>query len=417
MPQNKPRRSSPRAEPIDKRTAHNGAVTYTFQIDVGVNPDGTRDRQRFTHDTLPAARKQYRRLSTEVAEGKCIRHTPLTVSEAIDEWLASRRRNRRITLRGYRNDLRPARQYLGGHKLATLTKADVDKLVNWMLTQGRTSRRANSLSTRVTEFIGRHPEGVAAVVITTEFPNENVHATLSHLARIGRITRPRRAVYAPSPSQPAPDAPRGVKATTVRHTLSALSMVVQSYVNQDLLPRNVIAFVERPADEIPEDDDTTESAKSWTLDEAETFRKAASTHRLYACWLLSLYGARRSEVLGMRWTRFDGTAVKIRRGRVAVGNDVDESRAPPHPAQRTTQHIGLTHARDADPGPHRRRLARPRPDGLARHLLRRTARRPRGSRGNTFQVNREETRSIPRVGTLLAHWPLRAGFQRGENIL
>lgn len=30
-------------------------------------------------------------------------------------------------------------------------------------------------------------------------------------------------------------------------------------------------------------------------------------HRLYACWLLSMYGLRRSEVLGLRWADLSGT--------------------------------------------------------------------------------------------------------------
>ncbi|WP_280364030.1 hypothetical protein [Nocardia wallacei] len=76
-----------RAEPIDKRTAQNGAVTYTFQVDVGTKPDGTRDRQRFTYRTFAEARREYRRITTEVAEGRYIRLTPLTVDEGCDEWV------------------------------------------------------------------------------------------------------------------------------------------------------------------------------------------------------------------------------------------------------------------------------------------------------------------------------------------
>ncbi|MFQ6330942.1 hypothetical protein ACLMAL_33090 [Nocardia sp. CWNU-33] len=52
--------------------------------------------------------------------------------------------------------------------------------------------------------------------------------------------------------------------------------------------------MERPTDDINEDDDD-EQAKSWTVEEVETFREAVRNERLYACWLLSCYGARRSE--------------------------------------------------------------------------------------------------------------------------
>ena len=49
-------------------------------------------------------------------------------------------------------------------------------------------------------------------------------------------------------------------------------------------------------------------------------------HRLYACWLLSCYGLRRSEVLGLRWSAndFDAGVLSVRRGRVAVGTETVE---------------------------------------------------------------------------------------------
>jgi len=34
-----------RALPITKRVARNGKVSYTFQIDAGTKPDGSRDRR------------------------------------------------------------------------------------------------------------------------------------------------------------------------------------------------------------------------------------------------------------------------------------------------------------------------------------------------------------------------------------
>lgn len=90
------------------------------------------------------------------------------------------------------------------------------------------------------------------------------------------------------------------------------------------MPRNVIALVERPRDADPLAD--TDAARSWTLAEVERFRAAVSDERLYACWLLSMYGLRRSEVLGLRWEAVDldtGT-LRIRRGRVAVGSEAVE---------------------------------------------------------------------------------------------
>jgi hypothetical protein len=141
-----------RAEPITKRTAKNGLITYEFRADVGNKPDGTRDRRRFTYRTLSEARREYRRITSEVATGTYTRKSAITVAEACDEWLAGRRGIRRVTLQGYTHDLKPVRRYLGGKKLQQLTKADGDELVEWMLTEGRSSPkryRPDSLAARV----------------------------------------------------------------------------------------------------------------------------------------------------------------------------------------------------------------------------------------------------------------------------
>ena len=135
-----------------------------------------------------------------------------------------------------------------------------------------------------------------------------------------------------APAEPATAAEkRGLSPQTVRSTLTTFGAVVQSYVDQGVLPRNVIALVERPRDidAAAQDTDTDAAeptAKSWTLTEAERFRAAMSDHRLFACWLLSMYGLRRSEVLGLRWGAVDldtGT-LSVRRGRVAVGGEAVE---------------------------------------------------------------------------------------------
>jgi len=314
-----------RAEPITKRTAKNGSITYEFRADVVSKPDGTRDRRRFTYRTLSQARREYRRITSEVATGTYTRKSAITVAEACDEWLAGRRGIRRVTLQGYTHDLKPVRRYLGGKKLQQLTKADGDELVEWMLTEGRSSPkryRPDSLAARVVELIEGHPEGIAAATIAAAFPEDDVHTCLSGLLRAGRVTRLRRAVYTLNDLAEAEVPARGVKPVTVRSTLTTFGMVIQSFVDQGALPRNIIALVERPADAII--DETSGTSKSWTLAEVERFRDSVRHDRLYACWLLSCYGLRRSEVLGLRWSALDGDTLLIRRGRVTVGKESDE---------------------------------------------------------------------------------------------
>jgi len=324
-PQSEQTKRTRRAEPITKRTAKNGSITYEFRADVGHKPDGTRDRRRFTYRTLSQARREYRRITSEVATGTYTRKSAITVAEACDEWLAGRRGIRRVTLQGYTHDLKPVRRYLGGKKLQQLTKADGDELVEWMLTEGRSSPkryRPDSLAARVVELIEGHPEGIAAATIAAAFPEDDVHTCLSGLLRAGRVTRLRRAVYTLNDLAEAEVPARGVKPVTVRSTLTTFGMVIQSFVDQGALPRNVIALVERPADAII--DETSGTSKSWTLAEVERFRDSVRHDRLYACWLLSCYGLRRSEVLGLRWSALDGDTLLIRRGRVTVGKESDE---------------------------------------------------------------------------------------------
>ena len=324
-PQSEQTKRTRRAEPITKRTAKNGSITYEFRADVGNKPEGTRDRRRFTYRTLSQARREYRRITSEVATGTYTRKSAITVAEACDEWLAGRRGIRRVTLQGYTHDLKPVRRYLGGKKLQQLTKADGDELVEWMLTEGRSSPkryRPDSLAARVVELIEGHPEGIAAATIAAAFPEDDVHTCLSGLLRAGRVTRLRRAVYTLNDLAEAEVAARGVKPVTVRSTLTTFGMVIQSFVDQGALPRNIIALVERPADAII--DETSGTSKSWTLAEVERFRDSVRHDRLYACWLLSCYGLRRSEVLGLRWSALDGDTLLIRRGRVTVGKESDE---------------------------------------------------------------------------------------------
>jgi site-specific recombinase XerC len=244
------------------------------------------------------------------------------VAEACDEWLAGRRGIRSVTLQGYTHDLKAVRRFLGGKKLQQLSKADGDALVDWMLTEGRSPRkrhRPGSLAGRVAELIETHPEGISAADVAAAFPGEDVHTGLAGLLRASRVTRLRRGIYAPNEPNADRSSARGVKPVTVRSTLTTFGMVVQSFVNQGLLTRNVIALVERPADDLI--DDKPETSKSWALAEVEHFRASVREDRLFACWLLSCYGLRRSEVLGIRWLALEGDTLSIRRSRVAVGKD------------------------------------------------------------------------------------------------
>ena len=68
-----------RALPITKRIARNGKVSYTFQLDAGTKPDGSRDRRRYTYATLAEAKREYARIVTEAAAGTLVRRDKVTL--------------------------------------------------------------------------------------------------------------------------------------------------------------------------------------------------------------------------------------------------------------------------------------------------------------------------------------------------
>lgn len=63
----------------------------------------------------------------------------------------------------------------------------------------------------------------------------------------------------------------------------------------------------------------------WSIQELNTFLDVARTHRLFYFFRLSAFtGARRGELLALRWADFDGSAITINKSRVTAGNTVIE---------------------------------------------------------------------------------------------
>lgn len=302
-----------RGEPINVHTGANGTKTYWFRVDVGAKPDGTRDRQRFTYPTLAEARREYRRITTEVAEGRYVPRTTITVGEYLDKWLDGRRDVRRVTATGYRHALKPAIRRLGRLPLQKLTKQHIDDLVTWRLTQGRDPRKPLSdTATAILEFTRHHPAGVRAGDIVDKF-GPNTSQYLTRLVRSGHLTRLGRGHYTLAPTPPKPPERKGVSDQTVTTMLIQLTAALNDAVTQGLVPRNVARTVRRPSVR-------GEDFQVWTRDHSRQFRDHVRAHRLYALFLLSLCGLRRSEIMGLEWNAvdFDASTVTVRQGRVAV---------------------------------------------------------------------------------------------------
>jgi integrase len=113
--------------------------------------------------------------------------------------------------------------------------------------------------------------------------------------------------------------------------LTVLSMALTAAMKRGLVARNVAQLVDRPAIERRE-------MSTWTPKQAERFRDHVRGDRLYACWLLTLAGCRRSEVLGLAWSAVDFNAgtVTVAQGRVVVRGGGTTTGAPKSERSRRT---------------------------------------------------------------------------------
>lgn len=91
----------------------------------------------------------------------------------------------------------------------------------------------------------------------------------------------------------------GKSVATIHQVRKVLSSALTYAMRQELLTRNVARLVELPRYRPKE-------ASHWTLDETIRFLEAARPDPLYPAFaLLALYGLRRGEVLGIRWSDVD----------------------------------------------------------------------------------------------------------------
>ncbi|WP_409074079.1 tyrosine-type recombinase/integrase [Micromonospora chalcea] len=110
---------------------------------------------------------------------------------------------------------------------------------------------------------------------------------------------------------------RGVSPRTVNIMLTVLTAALDSAEKQGLVGRNVARLVERPTHR-------PKQMTTWSADQASAFLAHVADDRLQAAWMLSMYGLRRGEVLGLRWSDVDlaAGAIAVTQARVSVAGDV-----------------------------------------------------------------------------------------------
>jgi hypothetical protein len=146
--------------------------------------------------------------------------------------------------------------------------------------------------TEVLAYLRGRPEGAGYSELLAACGEPGIKA-LDRLVASGDVLRPERGCYlAAQLAEPErPKVPGGVSNRTVCTMLTVLSSALTAAMNRGLFARNVAQLVDRPAIEHRE-------MSTWTPQQAEQFRQHVQGSRLYACWLLTLAGWRRSEVLG-----------------------------------------------------------------------------------------------------------------------
>lgn len=103
----------------------------------------------------------------------------------------------------------------------------------------------------------------------------------------------------------------------MRLTLGRLSAAFELAVLEGRLGRNPVKLVEPP-------EYTPTERSTWSQDQVQRFLTWAAMHRLHAAWRLSLYGLRRGEVLGLRWSDIDleNQKLTVNQARIVVENRV-----------------------------------------------------------------------------------------------
>lgn len=238
-------------EPIRKVVLADGAVRYRLVVDTGRDKDGRRQQFTGTYDVLKEARAELARIRYETGTGTYVPPSDQTVNEYLDEYLKGATRERRTSTKAsYRVALRCPRERFGHRRLQSITKNDIEELVEYMQTEGRV--RGGTPGT-------------------------------------------------------------GLSPRSIRLSLGRLSAAFAMAVKEGRLVRNVVRLVEWPAN-------ARRKPVTWSEDQVKAFLTQVGGDRLLPAWRLSLYGLRRGEVLGLRWSDLDLKAkeVTISQARILV---------------------------------------------------------------------------------------------------
>lgn len=106
-------------------------------------------------------------------------------------------------------------------------------------------------------------------------------------------------------------------------TISQCGAILKKALKYAVEVEGLLAF--NPASRVPLPKGNRTTATPWNMDELNRFLEVASGHRLSFFFRLSAFtGARRGELLALRWSDFDGKSIIISKSRLEVGGQAIE---------------------------------------------------------------------------------------------
>jgi integrase len=174
------------SDPIRSKVNPDGSTVWWFRISAGTDSTGKRLQVYRSFSTKREAKAEHAKIIRDLAEHRFVARDGITVNAYLDSWEPAHGRDLEEGSRAViRHDLRPVRERLGERKLQSVTRADIDQLVDWMLTEGR--RRGGRPGT------GLSPRSVQRTLVVFQRAFEDaIDERLVSVNPCRRVKRPRQ---------------------------------------------------------------------------------------------------------------------------------------------------------------------------------------------------------------------------------
>lgn len=210
-------------------------------------PDGKRQQKRKRFKTLKEAVDYYNGIAADRGRGVHVAPSELTVQQAVDSWLLGQR-IRPKTMSAYVTSLRPIVDHLGNHRVQSVTKDDIESVVQAL--RAGTSKMG----------------------------------TWNAPSKLPKSAKKVRGKWA---------------ATSINPMLARTRSIFDDLVNQGILVRNPAALVKSLST------DTEKKMNTLTAEQVSQLLAATDSHFYGIAWRLAVLGLRRGEILGLSWDAVD----------------------------------------------------------------------------------------------------------------